>query len=108
MNPDYVDNCFTLDWDDISRDECRRRIDFIRFHYSSTIRKIQVSLSPLSGYHIRIQTSHLVQVALWRRALKDDGNRLVHDLLNRSSSIHDILWCKKVTSTGTWREVELT
>lgn len=96
----------TLDWDDITYAEAERRIDYIFDNYSN-VRKLVLSQSPLSGYHVRLYLYGDTNIALMRRAFKDDGRRLVHDLLNRPYYIHDILWSRKTVQGIPWESIEL-
>lgn len=106
MNQWTTSKYITLDWDDISINEARSRIEWIRSNYIN-IQKLVLSLSPLSGFHVRISFYHPVLVAKVRRSLKDDGNRLVNDLLNRPNHIHDILWVRKNYQGLAWKEQDL-
>ena len=101
MNPDYKAKYLTLDWDNISIDEAHKRCDNILEMFSN-IRRLVLSLSPTKGFHVRVYCYSNTNVAMMRRTLKDDGRRLVHDLLNRPGDIHDILWDRKIVSGITW------
>lgn len=106
MNTDFKGKYFTLDWDNISIDEAKRRCDFILKNYTN-IQKLVLSLSPTKGFHVRCYCYGNTVIAKMRRELKDDGRRLVHDLLNRPDNIHDILWSRKTISGIVWEEKEL-
>jgi hypothetical protein len=106
MSPDYKAKYLTLDWDNISIDEAYARVKYICSNYAN-VRKLVLSLSPTKGFHVRISLYSNTNVALMRRALKDDGNRLIHDILNRPDNIHDILWSGKTVSGIRWEEKEL-
>lgn len=106
LNQQTTSKYITLDWDDISINEAKRRIDWIRKEYIS-IQKLVLSQSPLSGFHVRISFYNAVLIAKMRRNLKDDGNRLVNDLLNRPNHIHDILWVRKNYQGWAWEEKKI-
>ena len=101
MRIDYNSKTFTLDWDDITIGELRRRLAFMEKTLSS-LRRYTVSLSPMSGYHIRVECHGPVCVATMRDVYKDDGRRLVNDILNRPDYIHDILWSRKTNHGVSW------
>ena len=87
-----------LDWDNITWTEVEKRINYIKsFRF---IKRIEICESPsLSGYHVRIQTKYPINETLsyrYRQMFKDDGNRLVKDILFRTKNIpHDILFNSK-------------
>jgi hypothetical protein len=106
MNPTTSSKFITLDWDDISIEEAKRRVRYICDNYTD-IQKLVLSLSPLSGFHVRLTFIYPHLVAKLRRELKDDGNRLVNDILNRPDNVHDILWRRKNYAGTKWEEKEL-
>ena len=106
MNVDTRGRYLTLDWDNISIDEAYRRVRYICKNYAN-VSQLVLSLSPTKGFHVRLSMHSDTNIAAMRRELKDDGNRLVHDLLNRPNHIHDILWSRKTVSGIVWEEKEL-
>lgn len=106
MNTSYMAKYFTLDWDNISIDEAKRRCDFILKNYTN-VQELVLSLSPTKGFHVRCYCYGLTCVAKMRNELKDDGRRLVHDILNRPDNIHDVLWSRKTVCGIPWEEKEL-
>lgn len=106
MRLDQKGKFITLDWDNISIVEARRRTNFILDNYAN-VRKLVLSLSPTKGYHVRLYCYSDTLILPMRKALKDDGRRIIHDIFNRSDNIHDILWIRKTDSRGTWEEKEL-
>ena len=108
MNPNLKDNYLTLDWDRITEDEALLRCAYIWNRWRFMIARLKLSMSPCNGYHVRIWTYTKVLVAKWRRLWKDDGRRLIHDLIDNPDHIHDILWNEKdVTPIISFGEVPL-
>lgn len=105
MNPDYKAKYFTLDWDNISIDEARNR--FYELCESDDISEAHLALSGTKGFHVRCHTRNTIIVANLRRKWKDDGRRLVNDILNRDGNVHDILWTRKTVHGITWEEKPL-
>jgi len=97
---------FTLDWDNISIDEAHSRLNFIFENYSN-IKKIVLYMSPTKGFHCRVWCYGTTNIAMMRNELKDDGRRLVNDILNRPDNIHDILWTRKALSGIIWESKEV-
>ena len=93
-----------LDWDDISFNECKRRISVIM--KSSLVRELELRLSATSGFHIIVSLTHQLchdGYFYYRRIWKDDGNRLVKDLLD-SGCHRDVMFRYKVIAGTTWFE----
>lgn len=96
-----------LDWDDISFNECKRRISKIM--KSSLVLALELRLSATSGFHIILSiktpegffTSSYIHRL--RRMWKDDGNRLVKDVLD-SGCHRDVMFRYKVIAGTTWYE----
>ena len=107
MSPDFKSKYITLDWDNISIDEANKRMQYILDNYAN-VKQFVLSLSPTKGFHCRITLYSASNVARLRKEWKDDGRRLVNDLLNRPDRIHDILWSRKTLYGITWEEKELT
>ena len=101
MNQTDSSRFITLDWDNISLAEAQKRCQWILDNYSD-ISKLMLSLSPTKGFHVRLHFDYPHLIARVRRSLKDDGNRLLHDLLNRPDYVHDILWNRKVINGVYW------
>ena len=97
-------NQIRLDWDDITLEECRNRVEQIKLNL--LVQLIEQRLSPRSGYHIIVSLyNHLPITRIWylRRLWGDDGNRLVQDVLNYPRHYRDVLFRKK----GDWHEQPL-
>ena len=105
MRTDYTNNSFTLDWDNISINEADQRITFIINNYPEII-KIEFLQSATKGFHVICTCCNKVNVAQYRNELKDDGVRLVHDLIDRIDKpyLHDILWQEKTINGLIWYE----
>lgn len=106
MNENQSDTYITLDWDNISIDESVRRIRYILDNYS-TLKRLELHFSPTKGFHCVLWFKFPVLVAKIRRALKDDGTRLVNDLLNRPSYVYNILWSRKHVQNTVWESKEI-
>ena len=98
-----------LDWDHITTEElCHRicKISLYNFVYS-----IQVLLSPTDGYHVIVKTYNHVPEFLYfklRHDWKDDGRRLIHDVLFRRGEKHScIMFKKKIIGNTVWTEENL-
>ena len=99
--------CIRLDWDDISFNECKRRISTIM--KSSLVQALELRSSVTSGFHIIVSiktpegflTSSYIHRL--RRIWKDDGNRLVKDILD-SGCHRDVMFRYKVIAGTTWSE----
>ena len=96
----------TLDWDNISIDEAYKRVDYILENHCN-VRKLMLSLSPHKGFHVRVSLFGFATILPLRNEWKDDGRRVVNDILNRPDHVHDILWLRKTDSRGTWEEKHL-
>ena len=92
-----------LDWDDISFNECKRRISMIM--KSSLVQALELRLSAKSGFHIIVSCELLSKEGIYRlrRIWKDDGRRLVADILDRGFH-RDVLFRYKVVAGTTWFE----
>src|SRR3990167_2869524 len=98
-----------LDWDNITIEElCKRicKISLYQFVYS-----IQVLLSPMNGFHVIVTTYNHVPRFLYfklRHDWKDDGRRLIHDVLFRRGEKHScIMFKKKIIGNTVWMEENL-
>ena len=97
FDPETFERCrITLDWDKISRKELFKRLSYIGHHFYFDLdpEKTIVRRSAYKGYHVILWFRHPRNVALIRDLLKDDGVRLVKDIL-RSHKAHDVLWKEK-------------
>lgn len=96
-----------LDWDDITFSECKRRIAILK--QDPLVRTLELRLSPQSGFHIILSlflTLSRYEEFLLRRSWKDDGNRLVKDVMNQTY-FRDVLFHYKVMAGTTWYEEPL-
>ena len=94
-----------LDWDDITWEQCRSRIEQIKS--DSLVQQVELRLSPRSGFHIIVSSYFNLPITrIWylRRLWWDDGNRLVLDILFYPKYFRDVLFRKK----GDWNEEPLT
>lgn len=93
----------TLDWDFSQFDELEKRVRFIHDNYDDNLNMVSVFLSSLKGFHVELWFKNPVLVAKIRNELKDDGIRLVKDIL-RSHNIHDVLWHEKIKHGSVFRQ----
>lgn len=94
MNFDTKAYEITLDWDNITWREFYSRITWIINVYGTNgITALYWRMSATKGFHVRVIFKDRVNVAQWRKHLKDDGRRIVGDLMRESE--HDILWNRK-------------
>ena len=105
MNLDTKARLFTLDWDDITTRELEGRLREIARH--PMVKSVSFRSSANSGYHIQVRTYEEVEILRLRRRFRDDGRRIVNDILNRPPHIHDILWDSKridgiIFQAGDW------
>ena len=106
MNPDLMTKYITLDWDNISIDEAKRRVYFILMEHPD-LQELVLSLSATKGFHCRVTFNYHVHNASLRRRYKDDGRRLVNDIINRDNNAHNILWHRKVVQGQVWTAKQL-
>ena len=92
-----------LDWDDITFSECKRRITLLKAY--PIVREIELRASAMSGFHIILSCDNVnpKRVLYLRRIWKDDGNRLVKDVLD-SGYHRDVMFRYKVIAGFTWYE----
>lgn len=107
MNLDHTSTYYTLDWDDITLQECKDRLRFIAQHPQT--HSVQYRQSANSGYHVKVGLRKRMAVLPLRRKYRDDGRRIINDILNRPTHIHDILWDTKLIATqaftaGKWEQ----
>ena len=86
-----------LDWDKISYSVAIKRLEHIK--KNTHIRKIELRESPSgNGYHVYLTPfSFLHYSIVWRlrRLWKDDGNRLVKDVMNKKAKFRDVMFESK-------------
>lgn len=108
MNLDHRAKYYTLDYDRCTYKRLLAWLFWILLDKDT--KRLMYRRSPRrKGYHVFVRTKHEVVVAKKRRKFRDDPRRLVHDLLNRPSHIHDVLWSQKrvkgkVYKAGKWSE----
>ena len=82
-----------LDYDFIAYDELKRRVDFIKKY--DVIKSIKIFQSPsCNGYHLYIETTKELnwnEKIKYRKLFKDDGQRIVFDLLKKEE-LKDVLF----------------
>lgn len=96
-------NQIRLDWDDITWSECRERLSLIKA--MQLVQSIEIRFSPRSGFHILVSSyHHLHHTRIWylRRLWRDDGNRLVNDILYYPAYFRDVLFQKKGDDHEEW------
>ncbi len=92
-----------LDWDDISFSECKRRISLIMKY--SIVKSLELRLSATSGFHIIVSCyNNNFNPFYLRRIWKDDGRRLVGDMLDAGAPYRDVMFQYKVIGGFTWYE----
>jgi hypothetical protein len=100
----------TLDWDDISGKELKRRIGrltwFISMELQNKISMILFRRSPSGrGFHIRIKLLKPEPEALTRFIMGDDARRILLDIF-RPNNINNITWdVKKGRKGDRWRRI---
>ncbi len=97
-----------LDWDAITLGEARRRAQLILL--DSRVSGLRVCLSPTDGFHVYVETLYQLNpmaIIRLRNEWKDDGNRLVKDLLEMGMTHRDVLFKYKYKNGLKWSEREL-
>ena len=102
-----------LDWDDITREEAFKRSERIFSIYF--VHSIRLYQSSTSGYHAEVSLEGFISDKLatglhyrLRRAWKDDGKRIVTDMLFRDDKTpKDILFTTKTIGGLQWYRVHL-
>lgn len=86
-------NRVTLDWDFSQFSQLRKQLKFIFKHIFSNypFQTLKVWTSATKGFHVEIIFIKPVNLANMRNILKDDGFRLVMDIM-RNRPEHDVLW----------------
>ncbi len=94
MNTGYESIQIKLDWDNIAFKEAERRIELIK--KEGLVESINLRESATQkGYHAIVKTYHYIPVTAryrYRRMWKDDGFRLVGDIMNKSAYFRDVLF----------------
>ena len=93
---DGIEIC--LDWDLIALPEALKRIEKIKLN--NTIKQITLYESASQkGYHCICETYYYMNptlVYILRRAWKDDGDKLVEDVMYKSAPFREVLFSYKV------------
>ena len=84
-----------LDWDSIGYSEAIRRIRIIKQNPIIEYLDLFASSSG-DGYHVYLYTKSEVNSLEYRDMYKDDGKRVVTDLLKRDESPKDVLFQYKI------------
>ena len=95
-----------LDYDFIAYDELKRRVDFIKKY--DVIKSIKIFQSPsCNGYHLYIETTKELnwnEKIKYRKLFKDDGQRIVLDLLKKEE-LKDVLFSLRYNNGIITREI---
>ena len=95
-----------LDYDFIAYDELKRRVDFIKKY--DVIKSIKIFQSPsCNGYHLYIETTKELnwnEKIKYRKLFKDDGQRIVFDLLKKEE-LKDVLFSLRYNNGIITREI---
>lgn len=107
MKPNLRDFYFTLDLDNIdlkAADKCVKLI--IK---EQPVYRVILYFSPLSGFHVEAFCFRKILVAQTRKLYGDDGQRLVHDLIDRCDHTqHDVLWQEKYIGPHLFKQEKIT
>ena len=98
----------TLDWDDITLEAALKRVSQIRLN--PLVESISLSLSPCSGFHVFVSSYfdlNPIKVFKLRNDWKDDGNRLVKDILSAGRPYRDVMFNFKERGGVRWYETPL-
>ena len=99
----------TLDWDKITYAEAFKRIRYIM--EDPYTKKIELRASPnLDGLHVYIESANEGGITkTWsdRRRYKDDGRRLVGDILSPRSYWRNVMFVYKTSKIGIQREIPM-
>ena len=86
-----------IDYDYIAYTELMRRVEFIKNNLIT--KSIQIYQSPsCNGYHLYIETTkklNFSQKVQYRKLFKDDGQRIVLDLL-KDEQLKDVLFSQRI------------
>ena len=94
MKLDYKSTRYTLDYDNTTYKRLLAKIFYILLDKNTKCLRFRKSPRK-NGFHVEVKTKILVHVLKKRRKFRDDGRRIIHDILNRPDHIHDVLWCQK-------------
>ena len=97
-----------LDWDDITLEEARKRVQQIL--KDLLVLELKLCLSPTSGFHVYVETLYELPtsaVIRLRNEWKDDGTRLVKDILSWGTPYRDVMFNYKVKGGIKWYEEPL-
>ena len=98
----------TLDWDFSQFSQLRKYLKYIltEIQKDYPFKKLKVWTSPSKGFHVEIFFKDPVNIAFMRNILKDDGTRLLMDIMQPRTQ-HDILWSYKTINGIRTLEKEL-
>lgn len=99
MDIDFQSNNVTLDWDNISIDTAKKQAELI-FTLDENVKTLVLYQSARKGFHCDIYTFRAVHNAGFRRKWKDDGLRIIHDLLQDNDVWNDLLFTCKIDKHG--------
>jgi len=103
----FKDYYFTLDLDKIDIIEAGKRFNMII--KEQPVFRVILYLSSWNGWHIEAFCYEKIHVAKVRRRYKDDGARLIHDLIDRmDSKVHDVLWQEKNIGPYKFNQMKVT
>ena len=106
LKHDLLDYYFTLDLDQTPIEEAIKR--FYTIIDNEPVHRVILYLSARSGFHIEAFTYRKVLIAFTRRKYGDDGQRLIHDLIDRlDSDVHDVLWQVKQVGPYNFKQVKI-
>ena len=95
-----------LDYDYIAYTELMRRVEFIK--KDSIFKSIKIMQSPsCNGYHLYVETTRKLnwnETIQYRKMFKDDGQRIVFDLL-KTERLKDILFSQRINKGIITKEV---
>lgn len=86
----------TLDWDNCSITEARQRIAVIKEFWA--VKTIMWRFSATKGLHVKVKFNYPLskwQALKLRQIWKDDGNRIVLDVMGRGARPPMVLWDSK-------------
>ena len=94
MKPDEQGYYFTVDLD--GGDILHAAKVYNAIIHQQPVYRVRLMFSPFNGFHIEAFLYQLIVIAKLRRLYGDDGNRLVHDIIDRLDvQYHDVLWDEK-------------
>ena len=98
----------TLDYDFSQFSQLRKYLKYILVEIQKDypFKELRCWTSPTKGFHVEIIFNQAVNIAYIRNILKDDGTRLVMDII-RNRPEHDVLWKFKTIKSIRTPEKEL-